>query len=153
MANTYTQIHLQVIFAVKNRTGVIQKEWKDELYKYITGIIQVQGHKLLAINGMPDHLHIFFGMRPVQSLSALMQDIKQDSSKWINNKKFTRERVEWQQGFGAFSYSKSQASGVIAYVQNQEVHHRTITFLDEDRSFPEKFEIEYDERYIFKVPE
>ena len=82
-----------------------------------------------------------------------MQDIKQDSSKWINNKKFTRERVELQQGFGAFSYSKSQASGVIAYVQNQEVHHRTITFLDEDRSFPEKFEIEYDERYIFKVPE
>jgi len=95
MANTYTQIHLQVIFAVKKRTGLIQKEWKDELYKYITGIIQSQDHKLLAINGMPDHLHIFFGMRPIQSLSDLMQDVKQDSSKWINNKNFTKEKFEW----------------------------------------------------------
>ncbi len=153
MANTYTQIHLQVIFAVKKRTGLIQKEWKDELYKYITGIVQAQDHKLLAINGMPDHLHIFFGMRPIQSLSDLMQDIKQDSSKWINNKKITKEKFEWQQGFGAFSYSKSQASRVIDYVQNQEVHHRKIRFLEEYKSFLEKFEIEYDERYIFKIPE
>lgn len=91
MANTYTQIHVQTIFAVKKRTGLIQKEWKDELYKYITGIIQAYDHKLLAINGMPDHLHIFFGMRPTQSLSDLMQHIKQDSSKWINQKKFIKE--------------------------------------------------------------
>jgi REP element-mobilizing transposase RayT len=153
MANTYTQIHLQVIFAVKKRTGLIQKEWKDELYKYITGIIQAQDHKLLAINGMPDHLHVFFGMRPIQSLSDLMQDIKQDSSTWINKKKFIKEKFEWQQGFGAFSYSKSQASRVIAYVQNQEVHHRKITFLDEYKKFLEKFGIDYDERYIFKLPE
>ena len=89
----------------------------------ITGIIQAQDHKLLAINGMPDHLHVFFGMRPIQSLSDLMQDIKQNSSKWINQKKFIKEKFEWQEGFGAFSYSKSQASRVIAYVQNQEVHH------------------------------
>jgi putative transposase len=95
MANTYTQIHLQVIFAVKKRTGLIQNEWKDELYKYITGIVQAQEHKLLAINGMPDHLHIFFGMRPIQSLSDLMQDVKQDSSRWINNKNFTKEKFEW----------------------------------------------------------
>jgi len=153
MANTYTQIHLQVIFAVKKQNRANSKEWKDELYKYITGIIQSQDHKLLAINGMPDHLHIFFGMRPIQSLSDLMQDVKQDSSKWINNKNFTKEKFEWQQGFGAFSYSKSQASRVIAYVQNQEVHHRKITFLEEYKSFLEKFEIEYDERYIFKIPE
>ena len=153
MANTYTQIHLQVIFAVKKRTGLIQKEWKDELYKYITGIIQAQDHKLLAINGMPDHLHVFFGMRPIQSLSDLMQDIKQDSSKWINQKKFIKEKFEWQEGFGAFSYSKSQASRVISYVQNQEVHHRKITFLDEYKKFLEKFEVDYDERYIFKTPE
>ena len=153
MANTYTQIHLQAIFAVKKRTGLIQREWKDELYKYITGIIQAQDHKLLAINGMPDHLHVFFGMRPIQSLSDLMQDIKQNSSKWINQKKFIKEKFEWQEGFGAFSYSKSQASGVIAYVQNQEVHHRKITFLDEYKKFLEKFEVDYDERYIFKKPE
>ncbi len=153
MANTYTQIHLQVIFAVKKRTGLIQKEWKKELYKYITGIIQAQDHKLLAINGMPDHLHVFFGMRPIQSLSDLMQEIKQDSSNWINQKKFIKERFEWQQGFGAFSYSKSQASGVIAYVQNQEVHHRKITFLEEYKKFLEKFEVDYDERYIFKAVE
>ncbi|MGK2860829.1 MAG: IS200/IS605 family transposase [Chitinophagaceae bacterium] len=153
MANTYTQIHLQVIFAVKKRTGLIQKEWKDELYKYITGIIQAHDHKLLAINGMPDHLHVFFGMRPTQSLSDLMQDVKQDSSKWINQKKFIKEKFEWQGGFGAFSYSKSQASRVIAYVQNQEVHHRKITFLDEYKTFLEKFEVNYDERYIFKAAE
>jgi len=150
MANTYTQIHLQAIFAVKRRTGLIQKEWKDELYKYITGIIQTHDHKLLAINGMPDHLHIFFGMRPTQSLSDLMQDVKENSSKWINKKKFIKDRFEWQQGYGAFSYSKSQASRVIAYIQNQEVHHRKITFLDEYKKFLEKFEVDYDERYIFK---
>jgi REP element-mobilizing transposase RayT len=153
VANTYTQIHLQAIFAVKKRTGLIQKEWKDELYKYITGIIQAYDHKLLAINGMPDHLHIFFGMRPIQSLSDLMQNIKQDSSKWINQKKFIKEKFEWQSGFGAFSYSKSQASSVINYVHNQESHHRKIRFQDEYKKFLEKFEIAYDERYIFKAPE
>src|ERR1700712_246159 len=131
MANTYTQIHIQVIFAVKKRTGLIQKEWKDELYKYITGIIQTYGHKLLAINGMPDHLHAFFGMRPVQSLSDLMQDIKGSSSKWINEGKLIKERFEWQEGYGAFSYSKSQATRVIQYVQNQEEHHRKMSFLTE----------------------
>ena len=153
MANSYTQIHLQVIFAVKKRTGLIQKEWKDELYKYITGIVQAQEHKLLAINGMPDHLHIFFGMRPIQSLSDLMQNIKQDSSKWVNQKKFIKEKFEWQEGYGAFSYSKSQVSRVISYIQNQESHHRKITFLDEYKKFLENFGVDYDERYIFKAPE
>lgn len=150
MANTYTQIHIQAIFAVKKRTGLIQKEWKNELYKYITGIIQTHDHKLLGINGMSDHLHVFFGMRPTQSLSDLMQDIKGSSSKWINEKKFIKDKFEWQQGYGAFSYSKSQAAEVIAYVQNQEVHHQKITFLNEYKRFLEKFEVDYDERYIFK---
>ena len=153
MANTYTQIHLQVIFAVKKRTGLIQKEWKDELYKYITGIVQAHEHKLLAINGMPDHLHVFFGMRPIQSLSDLMQNIKQDSSKWVNQKKFIKEKFEWQEGYGAFSFSKSQVSRVISYIQNQEAHHRKITFLDEYKKFLENFGVGYDERYIFKAPE
>ena len=144
------QIHIQAIFAVKRRTGLIQKEWKDELYKYITGIIQAHDHKLLAINGMQDHLHVFFGMRPIQALSDLMQDIKGSSSKWINEKKFIKDKFEWQEGFGAFSYSKSQVSSVIKYVQNQEVHHRKITFLNEYKSFLEKFGIDYNEQYIFK---
>ena len=153
MANTYTQIHIHAIFAVKKRTGLIQKEWRDELYKYIIGIIQLYNHKLLAINGMPDHLHVFFGMRPIQSLSDLMQDIKGNSSKWVNEKKFIKDKFEWQEGYGAFSYSKSQASRVIAYVQNQEIHHRKITFLDEYCEFLKKFEVKYDEKYIFKVLE
>ncbi len=151
MSNTYTQIHIQTIFAVKNRTGLIQKEWKIELYKYLTGIIQAHGHKLLAINGMPDHLHVFFGMRPAQSLSDLMQDMKGSSSKWINEKSFIKAKFEWQEGYGAFSYSKSQAARIIAYVQNQETHHNRITFLDEYKKFLEKSGVNYDERYIFKA--
>ena len=150
MANTYTQIHIQTVFAVRKRTGLIQKEWKDELYKYITGIIQAYDHKVLAINGMPDHLHVFFGMRPTQSLSNLMQDIKGSSSKWINDKKFTKERFEWQEGFGAFSYSKSQVSNVIEYVHNQELHHQNFSFLEEYQKLLAEFEVDFDERYIFK---
>jgi putative transposase len=150
MANTYTQIHIQAIFAVKKRTGLIQSEWKNQLYKYITGIIQTNKHKLLAINGRPDHLHVFFGMRPDQSLSDLMQDIKGSSSKWINDKQFIKDHFEWQGGYGAFSYSKSQVSNVIAYIQNQEIHHRKTTFLDEYEEFLKKFEIDYDEKYIFR---
>ena len=153
MPNTFTQLYIQFVFAVKGRESLIQNTWKDELYKYITGVIQKHDHKLLAINGMPDHVHIFFGMRPTQSLSDLMQDIKGSSSKWINEKKFIKDKFEWQEGYGAFSYSKSQASRVIAYVQNQGVHHGKITFLEEYKRFLEKFEVDYDERYIFKALE
>ena len=150
MANTYTQIHIQAVFAVKTRIGVIQNTWKDDLYKYITGIIQNHQHKLLAINGMPDHIHIFFGMRPSQSLSDLMQDIKGSSSKFINDQKLVKGRFEWQEGYGAFSYGKSQASDVIAYIHNQEIHHQKRTFLEEYKELLKKFEIAYDECYIFK---
>jgi putative transposase len=153
MANTYTQIHVQAVFVVKWRLGLIQKEWKNELYKYITGIVQANNHKLLAINGMPDHLHVFFGMRPVQSLSDLLQDIKGGSSKWINDRKFIKGRFEWQEGYGAFSYSKSQASTVITYIQNQEMHHQQKTFTEEYKELLEEFNIDFEERYIFKEPE
>ena len=153
MANTYTQIHIHAIFAVKRRAGLIQNDWKDELYKYITGIIQKHNHKILAINGIADHIHIFFGMRPTQSLSDLMQDIKGNSSKWINERKFTKQKFEWQEGYGAFSYSKSQAAKVIGYIKNQEAHHRTVRFADEYKTFLEKFEISFDEKYVFKDPE
>ena len=150
MANTYTQIHIQAVFAVKNRIGLIRKEWQNDLYKYITGIVQTHKHKMLSINGMPDHIHVFFGMRPTQSLSDLMQDIKGSSSKWVNTNKFTKGKFEWQEGYGAFSYSKSQVSNVINYIENQEIHHQRITFLDEYKEFLDKFEIDYDERYLFK---
>jgi REP element-mobilizing transposase RayT len=150
MPNTYTQIHIHAVFAVKRRTGLIKNEWKDELYKYITGIIQSYKHKLLAINGMPDHVHTFFGMRPTQSLSELMQDIKGSASKWINDNKLVKDHFEWQEGYGAFSYNKSQVSNVISYIQNQEDHHRKLTFIDEYKKFLDNFSIDYDERFIFK---
>jgi putative transposase len=153
MANTYTQIHVHAIFAVQNRKSLITIEWKDELYKYITGIIQNQGHKLLIINGMPDHIHILIGLRPVQSLSELMQDIKGCSSKWINQNSFVKGKFSWQEGFGAFSYGKSQLKDVIKYIENQEDHHKKRTFTEEYKKFLEKFEIEHDEKYIFKEVE
>lgn len=150
MANTYTQIYVHFVFAVKYRLGMIQSGWKEELYKYITGISQNNNHKLLAINGMSDHIHILIGIRPSQSISDLMKDIKQGSSKWINENKFTKSHFEWQEGYGAFSYSKSQINNVIRYIQNQEEHHKTKTFIEEYIEILEKFEIEYDSKYIFK---
>lgn len=150
MANTYTQIHLHLIFAVKYRTGIIQSTWKDELYKYITGIIQSNNHKLLIINGMPDHIHILVGIRPNQSVSELLQDIKGSSSKWINEKGFVKGKFEWQEGFGAFSYGKSQIKDVIKYIEKQEEHHKRRTFREEYLAFLDAFEVEYDEKYIFK---
>jgi putative transposase len=150
MTNTYTQIHIQAVFTVQNRDCVIRKSWKDELYKYITGIIQNHGHKVLAINGMPDHVHVFFGMRPTQSLSDLMQDIKGDSTKWTNQKKFVTSHFSWQEGYGAFSYSKSHVDSVIEYIKNQEAHHLKRTFIEEYHDFLEKFDVDFDERYIFK---
>ncbi|MDX1939155.1 MAG: IS200/IS605 family transposase [Saprospiraceae bacterium] len=150
MANTYTQIHIQAVFAVQNRASLIQNEWKDELYKYMTAIIQNENHKLLQINGMSDHIHVFFGMRPTQSLSDLMKKLKGESSAWINKKEFCKSKFSWQEGYGAFSYAKSQVPQVIRYIQNQEEHHRKKTFTEEYLEFLNAFEIDYDERYIFK---
>ena len=128
MANTYTQIHIQTVFAVQNRQSLIGDEWKEDLYKYMTSIIQNNNHKLLQINGMPDHLHILFGLRPVQAISNLMKQVKQDSSKWINQNRLARGKFSWQEGYGAFSYSKSQLPRVIKYIQNQQEHHKTKSF-------------------------
>lgn len=153
MANTYTQIHIQTVFSVQDRYCIIQKTWKDELFQYITGIIQNNGHKVLSINGMPDHVYILFGMRPTQSLSDLMQDIKGDSSKWINKKGYISGRFSWQEGFGGFSYGKSKVNNVIDYIKNQEIHHRKKSFTEEYMEFLEKFEVPFDERYIFKPVE
>jgi REP element-mobilizing transposase RayT len=149
MSNTYTQIHIQCVFAVKYRNSVIQPNWKERLHEYITGIIRNHGHKVIAINSMPDHLHVFFGFRPNQSLSDLMRIVKGDSSEWINKEKLTASTFRWQEGYGAFSYSRSQIKAVAEYIEKQEEHHRKRTFLEEYRLFLDQFEVEYDEQYIF----
>lgn len=153
MPNTYTQIHIQYVFAVKYRKALISKIWKDELHKYITGIVQNHGHKMLQINSLPDHIHIFLGIRPHQSISELAQKIKTESNLWIKEKNFCDFRFHWQEGFGAFSYSKSHVDDVIRYIQNQEKHHQKEGFLDEYRRLLTAFEIEWNEKYIFKEPE
>ena len=150
MANTYTQVHIQFVFAFKYRYGAIDLAWREELYKYITGIVQNNNHKLIAINGMPDHIHILIGVRPIQSISELVQLIKTNSSKWINEKQFVKGKFEWQEGYGAFSYGKSQVNDVIEYIKNQQIHHSKKTFREEYVEFLKKFEIDYDEKYIFK---
>ena len=153
MANTYTQIFLQFIFAPKFRASLIHASWEDELYKYITGIVQNNKHKMLAINGMPDHIHFIIGFHTTQSISDLMQDVKANSSKWINEKRFIKSRFEWQEGYGGFSYSKSQVNKVIQYILNQKEHHKKTTFMGEYKEFLKKFEIQFDEKYIFREPE
>jgi putative transposase len=149
MPNTYTQLHIQFVFAVKYRAALIDKSWKDELHKYISAIIQNEEHKLLQINSMPDHIHILIGLKPTQTISSLVQKVKTESSKWIKEKGFCQS-FAWQEGYGAFSYSKSHVDKVIRYIQNQEVHHKKQTFLEEYLEFLKVFEVEYDERYIFR---
>lgn len=153
MGNTYTQIHIQIIFVVKYRLGLIGEEWKQELYKYIAGIVQKQKHKLIIINGVADHLHILIGLRPHQSLGELVQDIKGSTSKWINEKKFLKIKFAWQEGYGAFSYSYSHITKVINYIKNQEKHHKKKTFSEEYKAFLKAFEVEFDDRYLLREPE
>jgi len=153
MSNTYTQIHIQCVIAVKFRLSVIQPSWKERLNQYITGIVQNQGHKMISINGMPDHLHLFFGFRPTQSLSDLMRTVKGESSEWINKEKFNHSTFRWQEGYGGFSYSRSQIPAVCNYIETQEEHHKKKTFLEEYKQILEQFEVDYDERYIFKPME
>ena len=150
MPNTYTQIHIQAVFAVQNRECIIHHSWKEELYKYISGIVQSNNHKLLSINGMPDHIHILFGLRPSQSISDLMQDIKGSSSKWINDKRLVQGKFSWQEGYGAFSYSKSEVPTIIQYIINQTNHHKRKTFSEEYYDMLKEFEVDFNDRYIFK---
>ena len=153
MANTYTQLYIQIVFAVKGRENLIAKKYKEELHKYITGIVQKRNNKLLAIHVMPDHAHIFIGLHPTQSISDLARDIKSASSMFINEKGWVRGQFNWQVGFGAFSYSRSQIDSVVKYIDNQEEHHKRRTFKEEYIEFLKKFEIEYDERYLFEFYE
>ena len=150
MANTYTQIYIHIVFAVQHRNALISASWKERVHKYITGIIQNQGHKLIAINTMPDHAHIFIGMKPDAALSDLVRDVKRDSTNFVNKEICVGGKFAWQEGFGAFSYSHSQIDAVVKYILNQEEHHRRRTFREEFETMLKKFAIQYDSRYVFE---
>ena len=150
MANTYTQIYIHLVFAVRYRQALISALLKERLHRYMTGIIQNQGHKLLAINTMPDHAHIFIGMNPQAALSDLVRDTKRDSTNFVNAEIRLSRPFGWQEGFGAFSYSHSQIDSVVRYVMNQEEHHRKKTFREEYEAMLKEFAIEHDDRYLFE---
>jgi putative transposase len=150
MANTYSQIYIQSVFIVQDRDCLFHKEWREDLYKYITGIVQNRGNKLIQIGGVADHIHLFVGLKPAESVADLMKWVKGDSSEWINENNFLKHKFQWQAGYGAFSYGHSQMNDVCKYIQNQETHHKKRTFMEEYYDFLEKFEVPYDERYVFK---
>ncbi len=150
MAGTFSQIYIQIVFAVKGRGSLIDKTWKEELYKYITGIVQNKEQKLLAINGTSNHIHLLIGMKPNCCLSDLVREIKKSSNTFIKEKKFTRFLFQWQEGFGAFSYNHSALDKVIQYIEKQEEHHKQKTFRDEYLALLQKFEIEFKDEYLFE---
>jgi putative transposase len=153
MANTYTQLYVHIVFAVETRAAVLPFDHKEELHKFITGIVKNRGQKLIAINSMADHVHILVGQQPDTALSDLVRDIKAGSSKFINESRWVAGRFSWQEGFGAFSYSHSQLQNVVHYIQNHEQHHRKRTFREEYVEMLEKFRVDYDGRYIFQSVE
>ena len=149
MPNTFTQIYIQIVFAVKGRENLIAQSWKDDLHKYIAGIIKGKNQKSIIVNGMPDHIHAFVGLTPTMAISDLVRDIKNNSTNFINDNRFVRGKFLWQGGFGAFSYSHSQIERVYNYILNQEKHHRKKTFKEEYLGFLKKYEIEFNEKYLF----
>lgn len=150
MANTYTQLYVHYVFAVQNRLYLLKKSWRVELYKYITGIVENQNHKLYIINGMDDHIHCLISMNPKQSPSDLMYHVKRSSSLWINQNKLAPGHFSWQDGYGAFSLGKAQLLEKIAYIENQQQHHKKTSFIAEYKEFLKENDISFDEKYIFK---
>ncbi|WP_319482942.1 IS200/IS605 family transposase [uncultured Draconibacterium sp.] len=150
MADTFSQIYIQVVFAVQSRKALIQPHWEEELNKYITGIVQNKGQKMLAINGSSNHIHFLIGMKPTCCLSDLVREIKKSSDAFIKEKQFSKFQFRWQQGFGAFSYGQSQLSDVIRYIENQKDHHRKKSFQEEYRAFLKAFDIEFKNEYLFE---
>lgn len=149
MADTYSQIYIQVVFAVKFRQALIHPSWEEELYKYITGIVQNKEQKMIAINGVQNHIHFFMGLKPGCCLSDLVREIKKSSNAFIREKKFTRHDFQWQEGFGAFSYSHSQIPEVVKYIENQKQHHQKQSFREEYLAFLKTFEVDYNSKYLF----
>jgi len=153
VADTYTQLYIHIVFAVKYRDAAISEEWDERLRQYITGIVQHNRHKLIAINNMPDHMHLFIGLNPVQSISVLIQQVKGDSSEWINKEKLTKQRFRWQEGYDAFSYARSQVDTVVKYIQNQQIHHKKKKFLVEYREMLDSCGVTYDQSRVFSEME
>jgi len=149
MANTFSKIYLHVVFTVKGRQCLIQKQWQDELYKYICGVVQAREQKVYAIGGVSDHIHILVSIKPNIAISELVGAIKSNSSRWINERGFINGKFTWQEGFGVFSYSESQLDNVIGYINNQEQHHKFKSFKEEYIELLHKFNVDYDERYLF----
>ena len=152
MANTYSQIYIHCVFAVKGRENLLQKPWRSEVFKYIAGIIREKNQKPIIVNGVSDHVHIFVGLKPSMSVSELVRDIKNNSTNFINAQKFVSKKFSWQEGFGAFSYNRSQLENVYRYIENQEQRHRKKTFREEYLELLKEFDIEHDEKYLFDWP-
>lgn len=150
MPGTFSQIYIQIVFAVNGRQNLIGKQWKDELHKYIAGIIKGKEQKPIIVNGMPDHIHAFVGLRPSMAISDLARDVKNNSTNFINDHKLVKGKFSWQEGYGAFSYSHSQIENVYNYILNQEEHHQKKTFKEEYLDFLKQFEIKYSEKYLFE---
>lgn len=150
MASTYSQIYIQIVFAVQHREALISYDWEERLYQYITGIVQNKGQKMIAINGMPDHIHLFIGIKPSCCLSDLVREIKKSSNDFIKENKLSKYKFNWQEGFGAFSYSHSHIDNVYKYIMNQKEHHKKTSFKEEYLDFLNKFQVEFDDKYIFQ---
>lgn len=150
MAGTYSQIYIQIVFAVQGRQNLLQKEWRSEIFKYMAGIIKNKGQKPIIVNGVEDHVHVFIGLKPAIALSDLVRDIKNNSTNFINENHWVKGKFSWQEGYGAFSYGHSQIETVYNYILNQETHHTKQTFKDEYLDFLKKFEIEHDIQYLFE---
>jgi putative transposase len=149
MSGTYSQIYIQYVFAVKGKQNLLKKPWRDEVFKYISGIIKAKNQKPIIVNGVEDHVHVFVGLKPSMCISDLVRDIKNNSSKFINEQKFLSVKFSWQEGYGVFSYSHSHIDSVYNYIANQEEHHKKRTFKEEYLDFLEKFQVEHNEKYLF----
>jgi REP element-mobilizing transposase RayT len=150
MAGTYSQIYIQVVFAVQGRQNLLAREWRDEVFKYMAGIIKNKGQKPIIVNGVEDHVHVFVGLKPSMALSDLVRDVKNNSTNFINEHAWIKGKFNWQEGYGAFSYSHSQIENVYNYILNQEAHHRKQTFQEEYMDYLEKFQIKHDVKYVFE---
>ena len=149
MANTYSQIYTQIVFAVQGRQNLLAKEWRQEVFKYMAGIIKNKGHKPIIINGADDHVHVFIGLKPSMALPDLARDIKNNSSNFINENRWVKGKFNWQEGYGAFSYGHSQVEALYNYIQNQEAHHAKQSFQDEYLDLLKRFKVDYDTKYLF----
>ena len=150
MAGTYSQIYIQYVFSVKGRENLLQKSWREDVFKYISGIIKGKNQKPIIVNGVTDHVHVFVGLKPAMNISDLVRDIKNNSSNFINEQQFLKGKFSWQEGYGVFSYAHSQIANVYQYIANQEEHHSKKTFKEEYIDFLHKFEIEYNEKFLFE---